>query len=300
MMSGEVKLFTHHCCQLSWVFMNFIVSKVTRFPAPLRIIVLLLLIGLVWFPFALPLFLGISDPNQRTIVTMGFLFVVFLVMIQLWGKKVYQQENLIKYYGLVGSRQNGQEWLIGLGSGVLLTLTLFIVEGLFGWLNWEHSSELSRMILEGFLSGIGVGFAEELVFRGWLLDEFERDYHPSIALGINSLLFAILHFIKPLDVILQTWPQFPGLFLLALILILTKRICQNRLGFPMGFHGGLVWGYYLINVGNLVEYSGRAPDWITGVNGNPLAGVMGVGFLSLILFFLQSKYSKLLGQKDEQ
>jgi len=131
-----------------------------------------------------------------------------------------------------------------------------------------------------------VGFAEELVFRGWLLNEFERDYSLSVSLVVNSLLFAILHFIKPLPVIIETWPQFPGLLLLGLILVKAKRLCQNRLGISIGFHGGLVWGYYIINVGKLVKYSGSAPAWLTGINGNPLAGILGLGFLSVIVCFL--------------
>jgi len=81
---------------------------------------------------------------------------------------------------------------------------------------------------------------------------------------------------------LRTWPQFPGLLLLGLILIWGKRRCQNRLGLSIGLHAGLVWGYYIINIGELVRYSGSVPDWVTGINGNPLAGAIGLLFLSVL------------------
>jgi hypothetical protein len=61
------------------------------------------------------------------------------------------------------------------------------------------------------------------------------------------------------------------------------------LGLSIGFHGGLVGSYYIINVGNLVQYSGQVSDWITGVNRNPLAGVMGMIFLGAIAFWMQKR-----------
>jgi len=82
---------------------------------------------------------------------------------------------------------------------------------------------------------------------------------------------------------LRSWPQFPGLLLLGLILVGGKRSRQNRLGLSIGFHAGLVWGYYMINVGKLIIYSGSVPDWVTGVNGNPLAGAIGLLFLGTLV-----------------
>lgn len=134
---------------------------------------------------------------------------------------------------------------------------------------------------------LGVGFAEELLFRGWLLDELQRDYSPRTSLWINSCLFALLHFIKPLKELLRTWPQFSGLLLLGLTLVWAKRSTKGRLGLPIGIHAGLVWGNYIINVGQLVQYSGQIPDWITGVDRNPLAGVMGLLFLGVMAFWIR-------------
>jgi membrane protease YdiL (CAAX protease family) len=54
----------------------------------------------------------------------------------------------------------------------------------------------------------------------------------------------------------------------------------DRLGIPIGLHAGLVWGYYIVNVGQLIEYSNQVPVWVTGIDGNPIAGVMGLLFLS--------------------
>jgi hypothetical protein len=53
----------------------------------------------------------------------------------------------------------------------------------------------------------------------------------------------------------------------------------------------LVWGYYVVNVGELVTYTQTVSPAITGIYGNPIAGVMGWLFLlGLILGLKERKY----------
>ena len=255
---------------------------IASYPFPLRVIIFLLILLAIWLPLAAPIYLLVKDSNLATILTMGLLFTEFLFLVPRWGKQVYGQTQLLKSYGLINTRKNGLELLIGLAIGLLLTFSLFAVQGLFGLVAWQNSDNLPRIIAEGLLSALGVGFAEELVFRGWLLDELQRDYNYRISLWANSLVFALSHFIKPVAAMLESWPQFPGLLLLGLILVWGKRSRQNRLGLSIGLHAGLVWGYYIINIGQLVRYSASVPDWVTGVNGNPLAGAIGLLFLSVL------------------
>ena len=255
---------------------------IASYPFPLRVIIFLLILLAIWLPLAAPIYLLVKDSNLATILTMGLLFTEFLFLVPRWGKQVYGQTQLLKSYGLINTRKNGFELLIGLAIGLLLTFSLFAVQGLFGLVAWQNSDNLPRIIAEGLLSALGVGFAEELVFRGWLLDELQRDYNYRISLWANSLVFALSHFIKPVAAMLQSWPQFPGLLLLGLILVWGKRSRRNRLGLSIGLHAGLVWGYYMINIGQLVRYSASVPEWVTGVNGNPLAGAIGLLFLSVL------------------
>jgi hypothetical protein len=255
---------------------------IASYPFPLRVIIFLLILLVIWLPLAAPIYLLVKDSNLSTILTMGLLFTEFLFLVPRWGKQVYGQTQLLKSYGLINTRKNGFELLIGLAIGLWLTFSLFAVQGLFGLVAWQNSDNLPKIIAEGLLSALGVGFAEELVFRGWLLDELQRDYNYKISLWANSLVFALSHFIKPVAAMLRSWPQFPGLLLLGLILVWGKRSRQNRLGLSIGLHAGLVWGYYTINIGKLVRYSASVPEWVTGVNGNPLAGAIGLLFLSVL------------------
>ena len=206
---------------------------------------------------------------------------------------MYGRSHLLKRYGLQRSRKNTLNLLQGLSIGVLFTFSLFVLEGLLGWVQFQLPQPiLPRIILEGFVSALGIGFAEELVFRGWVLDELQRDYSPKASLWIDAIIFATLHFIKPISEVIRTLPTFPALVLLGLTLVWAKRSCEGRLGLSIGLHGGLVWGYYILNVGQLLQYSDKVSPWITGVDHNPIAGFMGLLFLGILAFWMRKRSRK--------
>lgn len=230
---------------------------------------------------------------------MGVLFAEFLLLLKLvWGRFVYQQPRIFEDYGLERTRQNFQELLTGLGIGLLMTFVMFVLQWLLGWLEFQKQQVvMPRLILEGLASAVGIAFAEELFFRGWLLDELQRDYSLKVSLWADAIIFAVLHFLKPLPEIIRTLPQFPGLLLLGLTLIWAKRTSprgtwrrqQGRLGLPIGLHAGLIWGYYIISVGQLVEYSDQVAPWITGINGNPIAGFLGWLFMGVLALWMKKR-----------
>ncbi len=268
--------------------MKLNLSSIAHYPTPIRLVIFLLALLLLWLPLAVPIYWLGRDPNSVSILTIVLLYGEFIFLLRFWGKHVYHQRRLLRQYGLERTQQNGVELLIGLATGTITVLSLFGLEGWLGWLIWQQPGVLlPQVILEGLIVAIATGFAEELLFRGWLLDELQRDYAPQIALWASAIMFALLHFIKPLTEIRRTLPQFPALLLLGLTLVWAKRSRSSRLGLPIGLHAGLIWGYYTINVGNLVQYSGSVPDWITGVNRNPLAGIMGLVFLGAIAFWIK-------------
>jgi uncharacterized protein len=260
----------------------------------------LLVLILLWLPGLAIIYLvmgstqNLEDPgtkNLLSILTMGLLAIEFIALLPWWGRKVYQHPNLYTHYGLVFTRQNGLLLLKGLAIGAGFTFALFITQGLLGWLTWQLPRlPILQLVLEGAATALGVGLAEELFFRGWMLDELERDYQPASAVIVDAGLYAALHFLKPIPVILASLPEFPGLFLLGTVVIIAKRRNRNRLGMSIGLHAGMVWAYYIVNVGNLVKYSGRVSDWITGINGNPISGVLGLIFLAILAIFI-AKFS---------
>lgn len=259
-----------------------IARSISKFVAPVRLGLFLLVLLLLWLPIAIPIYLLVGN-NAGTPLGI-LLYSLFVALIWFWGRNVEQQAKPYAYYGLVFSRYSLLECIAGVCLGLVSLSALMLLQASLGWLVWQGNVNWQSAVLPGLLTGLGVGFAEELLFRGWLLTELERDYGKSRSLLINSSFFALTHFIKtePILVLLSRLPQFPGLMLLGIDLIWARRSRQNRLGLAIGLHGGLVWGYYIVNTSHWLKSAEVVPEWVTGIGGNPLAGLMGLLFLSAI------------------
>lgn len=241
----------------------------------------------------------VGDRNLVSILTMALLYIEFIGLVQVWGRYVYGEPGLLQSYGLRRTWQNGQNLLLGLGFSACSLVALFGLQGTLGWLMWRSPAPaLPRIILEGLLMALLIGFAEELLFRGWLLDELQRDYSPQRVLWLNSGIFALLHFIKPPEEAIRMAFALPTLLLFGIALVWAKRSShpprqpkQGLLGLPLGLHAGLVWVYYVVDVGKLVQYTQRVPEWVTGINQNPLCSASGMLFMGAIAFLMR-QYAK--------
>ncbi len=262
--------------------MKLDLANLRSFPAPVRLLVFTLLLLLLWLPIALPLRFLIHDANLAGIVTLVILYAEFIWLVRRWGRQVHERPNIFWDYGLEVSRHIGIDVAIGLGIGLASILILFGLQTALGWVAWQTPTlSLVRILAEGLLVALALGFAEELLFRGWMLDELQRDYVPAVAMWADAALFATLHF---------RLITFPALLLLGVALIWAKRSRSGQqfgrrrdlLGLPIGLHAGLVGGNYILEVGKLITYTNRVPMWITGIDRNPLAGVMGILFLGAL------------------
>ena len=271
-------------------------KKIAKFSAPVRILLFIGVLSFLWLPLAIPIYwLLREDSNLASILTMTLLFVELLFFWQFWGRSVHGQAKIYADYGFTRSSKNIAEFAKGLTIGFWFCLSLFIVEALLGWLKVVASPSLLT-IAEGLLSAVGIGLAEELLFRGWLLDELQRDYGKKASVYLSAGIFALAHFLKPIEEIIRTAVTFPALLLLGIALVLAKYRYGDRLGIAIGIHAGLVWGYYIVNVGQIIEYTNKVPAWVTGIDGNPIAGVMGLVFLTGLTLIV-SDFSK-AGARD--
>jgi uncharacterized protein len=265
-------------------------AKLANYPPLARVVIFLLIVVVLWLPFALPLY-GLAGrgllPGGDLFPT-ALLYVVFLLVLPRWERAVRAETRPWGKVGFVGRRELGQGMATGALMGSLSLVLLAAVQLALGWAVLDSDGargvSLLQTALIGALAATAVGWSEEVLFRGWLLRELEQGWLPGVALGATSLIFAIAHFIKPLNAILALLPQFVGLLLLGLVLGWARRIPvghnKTGLGHPVGLHAGLVWGYYLLEVGNLLHPTGVVPAWVTGLDGNPLAGLLGLTLLS--------------------
>lgn len=251
------------------------------------------LLALFWAPFALPIYAAghwFSQVETAGTVALLVLYVCFIVNAWFWGRGVHGWSAPLKHYGLVFCDYFFKDIAIALIIGASLVAFLFGLEINLGWATLHASSNLTAIALEGLAVGLGIGFAEELLFRGWLLAELKTTLSRYSSIFWSGLVFAVAHFIKPLPDIVSTSPQFFGLLLLGLILGMGRYINRNppmsvSLGLPIGLHAGLVWGYYIVDVADLITPSGTVPEWVTGIHGNPLSGALGIVILSVVAGF---------------
>lgn len=169
--------------------------------------------------------------------------------------------------------------------GLLKALLLLglVVVGLVacGQATWSGRIDAAE-VLNAIALVLGVGFAEELVFRGWLWGELRQRMGERQALLLQAVVFALVH----------PWSAAPGfgavgllggLILLGIVLALQRRADGGTLWGAVGLHGGLVGGWFALGAG-LLTIQTTAPAWLAGPGGpapNPIGGL--VGWLGLIL-----------------
>ena len=262
---------------------NPVLLRVRRLPAGLRVVVFLGILVLCWAPIAILIALLVSDPNLQSLLSMPVLYLEFFILLRVWNPNIHHEFQPLRRYGFRSPNLNLLNVLSGLlmGWGAVLLLFVFLRE--MNWAQWfVPGPQFPKVVAEALLISLAFGSAEELLFRGWLFDELSRDHSKTTAAVACSVVFALAHFLKPWDAVVASWLTFPALMILGLTLVWGKRATGGRIGWSIGYHAGLVGGYYILNVGNLVKPIASVPTWLTGMNGNPLASLPGVVILGAI------------------
>jgi len=163
----------------------------------------------------------------------------------------------------------------GLLKAVLLLAGMSVALVLGGQARWLGDLG-GGQLLNALALVLGVGFAEELLFRGWLWGELARLAGAQRAIGLQAAFFALVH----------PWYRLPGLeaiglliglVLLGLALALQRRSDGGALWGAVGLHGGLVGGWFALQAG-LLQISPGTPAWLIGAGGpnpNPIGGLLG-------------------------
>ncbi|MGB7087411.1 MAG: CPBP family intramembrane glutamic endopeptidase, partial [Phormidesmis sp.] len=159
-----------------------------------RIGVFLLLLAIAWLPVAAPIY-WLGDRFDRSgtaeIVALVLLYSGFLVGLPWWGRRIHRWERPFRHCGLILRSQTGRDLMLALTIGVLGVFALFGVETLMGWATPRAPSpRLGQFIVEGLVMALAVAFAEEMLFRGWVLAELEESYRATTALWMSALFFA--------------------------------------------------------------------------------------------------------------
>ena len=254
-----------------------------------------LLSTIIFIPFlyicgwilATPIFLLGVDKENLSLIGTIFTFLIFIFSLPKWFKLRWGVINTWKLLGINKIDKNINLFIFFL-RGFLLSIILIslILIPIIGtkWGYWIGTISTDTFINAIYLI-LGVGFAEELIFRGWLLEELKNQFGLKKAIFGQALIFSIVHIGFDLP-FLQMLSILTGLFLLGILLSLIRLKDKNSLWGCIGLHGGLVGLWFITNNG-LLEISKNSPKWLVGpgtINTNPLGGIFGISLMVLFCF----------------
>lgn len=242
----------------------------------------------MWIGLGLPILLPMAialqwqpgkpiAPAQKIPLLLG---LYLLAPAALWAVgQVSPRLSTRSGFGIYGLAWSEPLWQ-GLGLGLLVAIAgvgLWLgVQVATGWGCWQTnplSRSASRSLIAVALLGLAVGLVEELVFRGFLPLVLGFDLGPLVAVAIANLLFALLHLVWDGR---ATVPQLPGLLVMGLVLSGACWVAGGNLGLAWGLHAGWIMAIASLEILGALEPTGRVPAWITGLDGKPLAGALGL------------------------
>lgn len=233
---------------------------------------------IIWLPVAIPLAIFLkwhpakSLTVQQKLPLLASLYLIAPLIV--WGAAKIEGASFAEY-GLVWQPSLFISLTLGLALGIAGLAVIFSLESWLGWIQWQKQNlhQLRSILLPILGLGLWVGITEELVFRGFLLDNLNKNYFIAIAAAISSFIFALLHLIWEQK---ETVPQLPGLWLMGMVLVGAVLVDDGNLGLAWGIHAAWIWGLSCLDSAQLIEYTGKGADWLTGLGKQPLAGVAGI------------------------
>lgn len=196
-----------------------------------------------------------------------------------------------------------RETLIGLLLGILMITTGFVLLMMLHEINWAGTNPDAASLFYSLVLFIAVAFTEELIFRGYILNNLMLSMNRWIALLVSSLFFSSIH----MGNANFTWMSFLSILLAGLLLgipyIFTKSLwLPIALHFSWNFFQGTIFGF---SVSGNSEYSlitqSRTSD--TLLNGGKFGfegSILAVVFLSLAIAALGVYYARKEKLNSEQ
>jgi hypothetical protein len=208
----------------------------------------------------------------------------------LLARRFFDRRSLVSL-GLQLDRQSLWDLVAGFLIAAAMMLLIYFIERALGWLTfqgfaWQRisASQAALATLVMLAVFIIVGWQEELLARGYHLQNIAEGLNLPWGVLLSSLFFALAHWFNPN----MSFLSVAGLFLAGLFLayayVRTRRLWLS-IGLHIGwnFFGGVVLGFPVsgLSMFRLVEQSVNGPEVFTGGAFGPEAGLVLLPALAL-------------------
>jgi membrane protease YdiL (CAAX protease family) len=233
------------------------------------------------------------------------IFMVALTLSTFLARRFIDRRSFASL-GLQWNAQAGRDLLVGIFIPAVIMGAIFLVEWAVGWLEfrgfaWEFEpvSLIAATVPLMFLVFVLVGWNEELLSRGYWLQNMAEGVNLPFGVALSSLIFGLLHLGNPN----ATWVAGLGVAL-AGVFLAYGYVRTRQLWLPIGLHIG--WNFFentifgfpvsgLDTLGLLV-HTDTGPELITGGAFGPEAGLIVIpGMLlgaGLIYAYTRTRYQK--------
>ena len=248
-----------------------------------------------WFISHLSYFINQDiSSNHLSIIGTIITFILFLMLLPSWGRIRWKTNDVWFSIGLdfKYKLKSLKIFLNGIIFSFLILFLFIIFIFLFGWIDNFNNIKVSHL-LNAILLIMGIVFAEELIFRGWLTEEMILLFGLKRGIIFQSAIFSIAHYRSDLRLLPLIF-YLSGLFMFGLVLTLRRTIDKGSLWGCIGLHGGLVGIWYLFDSG-MVIFSNDIPYYFLGPSKemvNPIGGLIGITILSIIIFFQRRLFAR--------
>lgn len=286
----------------SFVKAIFISPSEARLRAGWRLLLQSVLLGLFFCVMSFPvLWFG---PGQTEAWVFGFFTLAecFAITISVLYSRRFFDKRSFTSLGLSLKSVWVKDIFAGIGIAAVMMGLIFTFAYYFKWINvksfaWETDGipmAVTQSVI-WLIILIIVGWQEELLSRGYHLQNLADGINLTWGVIISSFVFAILHLFNPG----ASWISTFGIFLAGLFLSL-GYILTKQLWLPIGLHigwnffEGVVFGFPVsgISTYKLVIMQVSGPKTWTGGEFGPEAGLLLLPalILGVILMFLYSNY----------
>ena len=193
--------------------------------------------------------------------------------------------------GLKLDKKMWADLLAGIGITFLMMGLIYLIEFSMGWINFEgfawdteSASSVTLNLLGVLVVFILVGWNEELLSRGYQLQNLADGINLVWGVVISSAVFGILHLGNPN----ATWLSAVGIFF-AGVFLAYGYVRTNQLWLPIGLHigwnffEGVIFGFPVsgLDIYRLTRISVTGPELWTGGAFGPEAGLIVLPALAL-------------------